>query len=477
MPLITNFNRTKVVATLGPACNTPEVLRAMILAGLDVCRINFSHGNHEEHKKVVDIIRELNKELNTNVAILGDLQGPKIRIGKIKDNSAMLIAGAKFIITTKLIEGDSSTAYLSYQDFPKDVAPGDKVLMDDGKLQLEVVKTNGVDEVETIVVYGGEISSNKGVNLPNTKISMPALTPKDVEDLAFIVEHDFDFIALSFVREAKDIDDLRGRIEFSGRNIRIVAKIEKPQAVENIDEIIATSDAIMVARGDLGVEMPIEQLPRIQKLIVRKCKEAAKPVIVATQLMDSMRTAFMPTRAEAVDVANAVMEGADAVMLSNETSVGNHPIKVVESMERIIQSIEEEDSIYNRAATLDPESPLFYSDTICYTAVQTAEHVKANAIIAMTKSGYTAHKISSYRPRAFIFVFTNNIKLLNQISLYWGVRGYYYDKFNSTDETIQDVREKLVSEGHVKTGDVIINTASMPLHWMQRTNMIKLTVV
>ena len=472
-----NFNRTKIVATLGPASANKETIKNLFLEGVDVFRINFSHGEYKDHLNLLHSIKAVNHEHLTKSSILGDLQGPKIRIGLVKNGKRKLHAGDEIEICTDEFLGTSKRLSINYQQFPKDVKSGEMILMDDGKIQLEVVSTNEKDAVIARVIYGGQISSNKGVNLPNTALSTPALTEKDIRDLKFICENDFDWVALSFVQSADDIRDLRRRIWEAGADLRVIAKIEKPQAVENIEEIFEVSDAVMVARGDLGVEIPIEYLPMTQKKIVKLGKKYSKPVIIATQLMESMVTAFMPTRAEAVDVANAVMEGADAVMLSGETSIGNHPIKVIESMVKIITSIEKEKSIYTGALRPTRDAELFYNDSICWIAVQSAKHVDATAIIAMTQSGYTAQKIASFRPEAPIFVFTSNRKLLTQINLYWGARAFFYDKFRSTDETIQDIKLFLKEKGYVKPGEVIINTASMPLHEKRRTNMIKLTTV
>lgn len=487
---VLNFNRTKIVATIGPSCSDKETLKEMIFKGIDVCRINFSHGTHEQHKAVIDLIRELNDELNTNIAILADLQGPKIRIGDLIENTnehgekeafVNLVVGENIIVSTEKTIGTTEKLYVSYDSLAKDVAIGDPIMMDDGKIQLKVVEKINDQEILCEIIYGGKLLPKKGVNLPDTNLSTPALTPKDEKDLEFIIQNKVDWIALSFVRQADELIDLRYKIKAKLPNeedqIRIIAKIEKPQAIENLDSIVDKSDGIMVARGDLGVEVPIEKLPMLQKTIIKKCKEANKPVIVATQLMESMRTAFMPTRAEAIDVANGVMDGADALMLSAETATGDHPIKVIESMEKIISSIEEEESLYHRRIKKDKSKPLFYNDSMCYLAVNMSQYVEADGIIAMTQSGYTAQKIASFRPNAPIFVFTKNKKLMTQINLYWGIRAFYYDKYKSTDETIQEVKDILKEKGMIEIGDVIINTASMPIEDRLRTNMIKLTIV
>lgn len=471
----THTNRTKIVATIGPACSEIHNLRSLFLAGVNVCRLNFSHGAHEEHLAVIENIRTLNKELKSKVAILADLQGPKIRIGDMQNNGVELKSGHKFTLTNHKCVGDAEKAYLSYQDFPLDVEIGDNVLMDDGKLKLEVIDTNRVDTVVTRIVHGGILSSKKGVNLPNTNVSIPSLTEKDLIDLEFIITQKVDWIALSFVRSGKDIKELRERLIAANCTSAIIAKIEKPQAIDNLDEIIEATDGIMVARGDLGVEYPIEKMPMIQKLIVEKSRKRARPVIIATQMMESMITNFMPTRAEANDVGNSVLDGADALMLSGETSVGKHPVRVIEYMEKIIAEVESHKHIYDKETLINPEMRTFLSDVLCKSATETAKSTKAAAIICMTKSGYTAIKISSLRPESRIFVFTNNLELLTKISLVWGVKGFYYDKFISTDQTIEDVNSFLLTNGYAATGDVIINTGSMPIHERQRTNMVKVS--
>lgn len=476
--MYSNDKKTKIVATVGPACSEKDVLQRMVKAGVNVFRLNFSHANYDDLRKVIASIRAINKELGTNVAILGDLQGPKIRIGEVQNNGITLKTGDRLKLVTEKCIGTKEKLYLNYLEFPIDVEEGDQVLLDDGKIKFEVVSTNRLDEVEVVVIHGGLLSSKKGVNLPNTKVSLPSLTDKDKLDLDFILEHDLDWVALSFVREAADIDDLRERISQRGKNIHIIAKIEKPQAVANIDAIIAATDGVMVARGDLGVEYPIEKLPLIQKLIVKKCLSASKPVIIATQMMESMITSFMPTRAEANDVANAVFDGADALMLSGETSVGQHPVQVIEYMVRIIKNVEEEaEHIYHRDNETPQESDTFLSDSLCYIAGRAAKYVNAKAIIGMTKSGYTAYQVASYRPKSDIFIFTPDTALLTRISLLWGVRAFFYDKLTTTDETISDVLGMLKEKKLVAKGDVIVNTGAMPIKSKHRANFMKFSVV
>ena len=475
------MKKTKIVATMGPAStNSKEVLKEMILQGTNVCRLNFSHGKHEIHLRTINMVREINAELGYDVALLADLQGPKIRIGEVENNAVELIDGTPLIITTKECIGTKDRVYLTYKEFPKDVSIGDRILMDDGKLQLEVTGTNRLDEVTTIVLHGGILSSKKGVNLPNTKISLPCLTVKDLRDLDFALEHNIDWIGLSFVRSAKDIHDLRKLISKKNKHTKIIAKIEKPEAVADIDAIILATDAIMVARGDLGVEVPMETVPNIQKMLIRKCSRHGKPSIVATQMMESMITNFSPTRAEVNDVANAVLDGADAVMLSGETSVGKYPIEVIKVMSKIVLEIEKNDDIYHKEAMpekTDDRYDRFITDSICFNATRLSQRVDASAIITMTFSGYTAYKMSSQRPKSDIYVFTENRQILTQLNLVWGVKGFFYDQLVSTDQTITDSIEFLKKKELLKTGDYVINVASVPIGEKGKSNMVKLSEV
>lgn len=476
------MKRAKIVVTLGPASSSAEVIEEMILAGANVCRINFSHGSHENVLEQIKNIRAANKKLGSHAAILADLQGPKLRIGVVENNSIELVAGKEIVITTVECVGTAERVYITYPQFPKDVKAGENILIDDGKLLLTVLETNGKDEVRAVISHGGILSSKKGVNLPNTKISLPCLTTKDLEDLNFALIQNVDWVGLSFVRSAADIIELKHLIQKFDHKVRtkVVAKIEKPEAILDIDNIIKETDAIMVARGDLGVEVPMQEVPVIQKMLVRKCLEESKPVIIATQMMESMITNISPSRAEVNDVANSVMDGADAVMLSAETSVGNHPAKVVEAMTKIIEHVEKQSLIYNRdnaAPEVNMHNDRFISDSICYTAAKMAQRTKAAAIITMTHSGYTAFKLASHRPKADIFVFTDNYHILTTLSLVWGVKGFYYDKDISTDHTIADIKFILKKTGYVKSKDFIINIASVPLSEKGRSNMVKLSVV
>jgi pyruvate kinase len=472
-----NYNKTKIVATMGPSTENIVVLEELFNAGLDICRINFSHGDYEPIKHVVDNVRILNKKLNRNVGILGDLQGPKLRIGKVKDNAVDLVNGEEIVITTKECEGTAEKIFITYPQFPQDVAAGELVLIDDGKITLKVIDTNRKDEVRALIIAGGILSSKKGVNLPNTKISLPCLTLKDLRDLDFALENNFEWVGLSFVRSVTDIIELKDIIRSKNKHARVIAKIEKPEAIKEIDKIIEVTDGVMVARGDLGVEMPMEQVPLLQKMIVSKCLIASKPVIIATQMMESMITSYTPTRAEVNDVANAVLDGADAVMLSAETSVGRYPVKVIEYMRRIITEIENDDRIYYKEHEPELKTVTYVTDSICYNASVMAKQAGVTAIVSMTHSGYTAFKLSSHRPKANIYIFTDNQTLLNALSLVWGVRGFYYDKYESTDDTINDLKEYIKDGGFVKADDLVINLASMPMKEKGRTNMLKLSYV
>jgi pyruvate kinase len=469
--------KTKIVATMGPATASATVLEEMFGAGLDICRINFSHGNYEAVKENIEHIRQYNKKNNRHIGILADLQGPKLRIGEVENNSILLKEKAEVIITTRECIGTKDRIYITYQQFPNDVKPGEIVLIDDGKIHLKVISTNKRDEVLCSVISGGEVSSKKGVNLPDTKISLPCLTVKDLRDLDFALEHEFDWIALSFVRSVTDIVELKEIIHNKGKKARVIAKIEKPEAVREIDKILEVTDGVMVARGDLGVELPMEEVPLLQKMIVNKCINTGKPVIIATQMMESMITSYTPTRAEVNDVANAVLDGADAVMLSAETSVGKYPVKVIEYMHRIISQVEHEEKIYHRDHEPALKTNTFITDSICYNACKLARQAGVKAIISMTHSGYTAYKLASHRPKAQIIIFTDNTSLLTALSLVWGVRGFYYNKYESTDQTISDLKEAIKKEGFVKVDDMVINIASMPMKEKGRTNMMKLSYI
>jgi pyruvate kinase len=470
-----SYNKTKIVATVGPASSSKEMLRALLKEGVDVFRLNFSHGSHSDHQKVIENVREITREIGSAVALLLDLQGPKIRVQDMQPG-VEIVQGQELTITTREVLGNNELVSTSYERLPQDVKIGDMVLIDDGKIELKVKEVRDVDVICT-VVYGGPLKSRKGINLPQTKVTAPSLTEKDKQDLEFGLKHNVDWIALSFVRKASDIESLRNIIKESNSTSRIVAKIEKPEALENIDAIIDATDAVMVARGDLGVEILMEEVPMVQKMLVEKCNKAAKPVIVATQMMESMIENPRPTRAETNDVANAVMDGADALMLSAETAAGKYPIEVIRSMVRTIGSVEKNANIFYKFRDIDAQSPTYSTDSLILTACKLAQEVNAKAIVGMTQFGYSAYKAASHRPNANIFAFTSNKSIINTMNLVWATRAYHYDKAASTDQTIADVEAILKQDGHVKSGDKFVILASMPIQERGRTNMIKVNVV
>lgn len=468
--------KTKIVATVGPASSSKEALLGLVKEGVDVFRLNFSHGSHQDHLQVINNIIELTEQYDVPIGILADLQGPKLRVGEIEGGSLELLKGDILTFVPEPCIGTRERIYMSYESFADDVNIGEKVLVDDGKLVLEVVNKIG-KSVKLKVLHGTNISSKKGVNLPETKVSLPCLTEKDLEDLEFILTQPVNWIALSFVREASDIEELKDIIDEHSHYAKVIAKVEKPEAVRNIKHIINVSDAIMVARGDLGVEVPMEKLPAIQKDIIKRCLQKSKPVIVATQMMESMISNPSPTRAEITDVANAVLDGADAVMLSGETSVGAHPELVVKAMNKIIGEAENHYELMGKRPKPNRSSATYYSDTICLNAAKIAEDIKAKAILGITVAGYTAFRVSSYRPKTDIYIFSSVRPILGTMNLVWGVKAFYYDKFSSTDETIEDLCEILQDKKLLKQGDVVINTMSMPLNKRFRTNTLKITIV
>jgi len=472
-------HKTKIVATVGPACETYDQLKNLVIAGVNVFRLNFSHGTHEDKKKIIDNIRGINKELNCTIAILGDLQGPKLRVGEIENNRLEVKEGDILTFTNTKCVGTLEKIYVSYPNLAGDVVVGNTIMIDDGKIEVLVHSVESNGDVKVKVTLGGIISSKKGINLPDTKISLPALTEKDLEDAAFIIKEELDWVALSFVKRVADIDMLRAILNEHKSNAKIIAKIEMPEALTNIRDLIIASDAIMIARGDLGVELPVEKIPLIQKELIRKCIHRAKPVIVATQMMESMIDRVKPNRSEITDVANAVIEGADAVMLSGETATGQFPVLVIETMRKIISEVEENGYKYNRSEDLKPQphSPSFLSDAVCYNASKLSEDSNANALVGMTQSGYTAFMLSSFRPQSPLFIFTKQKSLVNQLSLSWGVKAFYYDKEESLDEIIKDQIQVLKAQGFVNTGDVVVNTGSTPIQLHLPTNMIKINKV
>ncbi|MDT0647379.1 pyruvate kinase [Zunongwangia sp. F260] len=470
--------KTKIVATLGPATSTKEVLYDMLQAGVNVFRINFSHADYEGVKERIKMIRDLNREHNFSAAILGDLQGPKLRVGVMKEEVVVKKGDEIIFATGKKFEGTAERVYMNYDTFPQDVAPGERILLDDGKLIFEVVSTNKKDEVRTKVVQGGPLKSKKGVNLPNTKISLPALTEKDVKDAIFACEQEVDWMALSFVRHAEDLIELQELIKkHSKHKIPIIAKIEKPEGVQNIEKIVAYCDGLMVARGDLGVEIPAQEVPLIQKKLVLTAKKARIPVIIATQMMETMITSLTPTRAEVNDVANSVMDGADAVMLSGETSVGQYPVQVIEKMCQILESVENSPLIKVPHDPPHVRTKRYITKAVCFHAAHMANEIKAKAICTLTNSGYTAFQISAWRPESHILVFTPNMRILAQLSLLWGVKAFHYDKYVSTDETIDDINSIAKEGGFVQPGDFTVNLAAMPMADKGMVNTLRVSEI
>lgn len=471
--------KTKIVATIGPACDNEEAMMELVRAGVNVFRLNFSHGTQDDKARIIEIVRKINSTMPYNIAILADLQGPKLRIGEVENNALQITPGEKLTFTNTKCIGTREKIYVSYPSLYKDVVPGNVILIDDGKLEVRVTAILPNNDVEVEVVLGGILSSKKGINLPDTKISLPALTEKDLNDLDFIIGQKVDWIALSFVRQVKDITDLKKILKKNDCKSKVIAKIEKPEALTNLRDIIIESDGIMIARGDLGVELPVEKVPMIQKEIIRKCMHRAKPVIVATQMMESMIDRIKPNRSEITDVANAVLEGADALMLSAETATGQHPTLVIQTMTKIIMEIEKISYDYNRDDILSPQphSPSFLSDAICYSACKLAHDLKADALIGMTASGYTGFMLSSYRPRSPLYVFSKERSLINQLSLSWGVRAFFYEEEESLDDIFFDQINILRERGFLKPGDVVVNTGSTPINLHLPTNVVKVTRV
>lgn len=473
------IKRTKIVATVGPACSTYEKLLELAKAGVNCFRLNFSHGSYENKATIIGYLRDINKNEPYNLAILGDLQGPKLRVGDLENDKIDLIEGQDFIFTTEKMVGTSEKIYVSYPNLAKDVKVGERIFLDDGKMEVKVKKILNEKEVLISVTLGGVLTPKKGVNLPDSALTMPSLTEKDIADLEFILDNNLDWVALSFVRHADDIIELKKRIKLRNSKIKVISKIEMPEALKNIRDIIIESDGIMIARGDLGVEVPVEQVPLIQKEIIRKCMHRAKPVIVATQMMESMMERTKPNRSEVTDVANAVLEGADAVMLSGETAMGLYPTLVVETMCKIILEVENRAYEYDRDDILTPQphSPSLLSDALCYSACKLAKDVNANALVGMTQSGYTAFMLSSYRPKAPLFIFSKERTLINQLCLSWGVRAIYYAEEESLDDIFFDQLNILKERGFIKVGDVVVNTGSTPVALHLPTNIIKITTV
>ncbi len=470
--------KTKIIATLGPSCSSPKTIEEMMISGVDVFRINFSHANHSEIEKIISTIRSLNKKNNLYTSILADLQGPKLRIGNMDENVNINKGDVVEFCSEKKFIGNNKKVYVKYKRLAKDVKIGEKLLIDDGKLILEILETDNLHNVKARVVQGGALLSKKGINLPNTKISLPALTTKDYEDAIFSINQKVDWLALSFVRNENDIIELKKIIyEKSNHKIPIISKIEKPEALKNIDEIISNSDGIMVARGDLGVEVSAARVPLIQKQLVRKAKKARIPVIIATQMMEGMIKSLTPTRAEVNDVANSVMDGTDAVMLSGETSVGDYPVKVVDKMSSIIKTVENSPLIKVPQSPPSVRSKRYITKSICYHAANMSNEIDATAICTLTNSGYTAFQISAWRPKANILVFTSNELILTQLNLLWGVKAFYYDRFESTDKTVEQVNNIALKNNFVEKGDMLINLAAMPVKKKGMVNTLRISMI
>ena len=471
------IRKTKIIATIGPASSSKTILMKMINKGVNVCRLNFSHLSHEKAKEIITIIKSINQELHVHTAILADLQGPKIRVGAF-EKPRTLKKGAELSLSND--QKEEKAIFINYSNFAKDVKKGDRILLDDGKITLKVSQVISEKTIKAKVIFGGRLYSNKGVNLPDTEISLPCLTQKDKKDLTFILGEKIEWIGLSFVRRAEDIVKLKKIIrKKKTSNARVIAKIEKPEAITDIDNIITQADAVMVARGDLGVEIPLHKVPVYQKMIVEKCIAQSKPVVIATQMLESMTKNISATRAEVNDVANSVIDGADAMMLSGETSIGKHPTKAIDTMRKIIRDVEgsEHNISKQETAKRTSKSERFLSSAICSSACQIAEKTRAKAIITITYSGYNTIKTSSYRPTAFIYAFTNNHAILNTLSLVWGVQGFYYDRGATTDQTIQETKEILKKGKFLKKGELVVNLASTPAQERGMTNMMKLSKV
>ena len=472
--------KTKIIATIGPASSSKIILKKLIFAGVDVFRLNFSHGSYDEFSQIIADIHDLNRKLETHVAILADLQGPKIRIGNIEGGGIDLKKNDEIVFSTLPTETGDGKVFINYRHFPADVQKGEKILLDDGKITLMVSEVVNETEVKAKVLIGGKLTSRKGVNLPDTEISLPSLSEKDKDDVEFITGHDVDWIGLSVVRAAKDVEELRDLIrKVSRKNVpTIIAKIEKPEAVKNIESIMEVAQGIMIARGDLGVEVPLHTVPVIQKRIVKRCLAMNKPVIIATQMMEGMMYNSRPTRAEVNDVANSVMDGADALMLSGETSVGNYPVEAVETMEKIIREVEIFEDIYNKnQKPVKANNPRFISDSVIYSGCNMAYEAHARAIVSVASSGYSAAKIASHRPKSTIYAFASDEFILRRLNLVWGIKPMFFDRCINTDQTIADLTMELKKKGMVEQGDLLVHISNMPINEPGKSNMLKLSHV
>ncbi|HMB41327.1 MAG TPA: pyruvate kinase [Balneolaceae bacterium] len=476
--MLSSARRTKIVCTLGPSSNTLEGIEKLYRAGMNVVRINFSHGSHEDHKRTIGFVRKVAKKYRYSLPVLMDLQGPKIRVGQMKDGGQQLIEGQLVKITPDEVEGTSDVIPIDYSGLVDDAREGNQILVDDGLLELRIIKKHE-RELTAKVVVGGMLKSRKGVNLPDIDISMPSLTQKDIEDLEFGLDIGVDYVAMSFVRSARDVQEVISRVRAKGSNAAIIAKIEKPEAVNVIDEIIEEADGIMVARGDLGIEIPSEQVPLVQKNIIERCRTAGKPVITATQMLDSMIVNPRATRAESSDVANAVMDGTDAVMLSGETAAGKYPAEAVQTMVKIIKSVESNsNSIYYSLKYRKPDwKEKQVIESLAYSCVTIADNVEAKAISTITHSGNTARRIAKFRPKVPIIAFTESQIVRRQLNLVWGVESVRIDEIFDTDLSVKMMEDYLVESGRVNAGDRVIIATGIPLAKRGRTNMIKVSTI
>ena len=473
------IKKTKIIATLGPSSSSADCIEKLIKEGVDVLRINFSHSSHKQAEALIKNIRQVNTKLKATTSILADLQGPKLRIGDISPNTNLNDGDEIKIKTVKKFIGDEKMIFIDYQSLPEDINTGEKILIDDGKIILKVTETNKKDQINAEVIQGGALLSNKGFNLPNTNISQPALTKKDIKDAVFAAKQNVDWIALSFVRHESDVKSLIELLEKNtDHRIPVIAKIEKPEGVRNIDNIMKYASGIMVARGDLGVEINASEVPLIQKKLVHKAKTARIPVIIATQMMESMMESLNPNRAEVNDVANSVMDGADAVMLSGETSVGKHPIEVIQTIANIIGKVENSNliSLKHKHPT-DYDSERFITKSVCYYAAKIANDTNAKAISTLTNSGYTAYQISSWRPKTHVLVFTSNKRILTQLNLLWGVKAFYYNSTESTDKTVEEINKIAFDNNYLQKDDKVINLTSMPIHLKGMVNTVRVSKI
>lgn len=476
--MISGSRRTKIVCTLGPSTDTLEKIEKLYLSGMNVARINFSHGTYKDHKRSIGFIREVAAKHQYSLPVLMDLQGPKIRVGKMKEGGQLVEENTIVTLTTEDVEGSSEVIPIDYQYLAEDAVVGDQILVDDGLLELRIVKKSDQD-LKAKVVVGGMLKSRKGVNLPGVKISMSSLTEKDIQDLEFGLEAGVDFVAMSFVRSARDIQEVISRIRAKGSNAAVIAKIEKPEAIDVIDDIIEETDGIMVARGDLGIEIASERVPLIQKMIIDKCRLAGKPVITATQMLDSMINNPRATRAESSDVANAVLDGTDAVMLSGETAAGKYPFEAVKAMNNIICSVEKTaGSMYYNLQYRKPDwKEKQVIESLAYSCVTIAEHVDAKIISTITHSGNTARRIAKFRPRVPIIAFTESKIVRRQMNLVWGVDSIKIDEIFDTDQSVKMMEDYLKENGLASKGDRVIIATGMPIAKRGRTNMVKVSTI